>query len=129
MLIFLSPDLAQAVVVEPEDVLAVQQDLAGRRLMQPVQHPHERGLPGAGESHHDEDLARPHIERHVAHGGDAARLLEELAAGQVRVGGSDDPIRLRPVDLPRVATGNRDARRLWQGRTPRPGRTPRRSPL
>ena len=114
-------DLAQPIVVERQDVLSVDQDLAGGRFVQAVQHPHERRLPRARETHHDEDLTRVHVEGHVPDGGHAARLLQELATREVGVGRADDPVGLRPVDLPGVATGNGDLARFVHPHPPLPG--------
>ena len=108
-------------VVERQDVLSVDQDLSGGRFVQAVQHPHERRLPRAGETHHHEDLAGAHVEGHVSDGGHAARLLEELASGEVGVGRADDPVGLRPVDLPGVATGDGDLARFVHPHPPLPG--------
>ena len=90
-----------------EHVLAVDQDLAGGRIVEPVDHPDERGLAGARQPHDDEHLAGRDVERDVAHGRDAPGLLEQRSArGSVGVGRSDDALGLRPVDLPDVAARN-----------------------
>ena len=76
----------------------------GGGVVDPVQHPHEGRLPRARQTHHDEDLARRDVERHVAHGGDAPGLREEVRTRQIRRRGPHDLVRVRAVDLPHVAT-------------------------
>ena len=120
-------DLPEPLVVQQHDVLSVEQHLAGRGIVQPVQHPHEGGLARAGEAHDHEHLARRHVEGHVADGGHAARLLQQLGARQVGVGRADDAVGLRSVDLPDVAARNDVLRRLAQRPPPRLlGRSPTR---
>ena len=75
-------------------------DRARGRLDQADQRADERRLARAREAHDDEHLARPDVERDVADGRDAAGLLAELRARQLRVGRPDDAVRLRAEDLP-----------------------------
>ena len=81
-------------------VAAGDLDLAGRRLDQADQRPHERGLPGAGQPHDDEHLARPDLDGDVPHRRDAARLLEQFPPREVGVGRPDHAVGLRAEDLP-----------------------------
>ena len=60
-------------------------DRSGGRLDQPDQRADERRLARPRQAHDHEHLAGPDLERHVADGGDAARLLAQLAAREVGV--------------------------------------------
>ncbi len=113
--------LAEPLVVEHQDVLPVEEHAPGGRVVQAVQHPHERRLARAGQAHDHEDLTRGDVERDVADGDDASGLQLELGPGEVGVGGADDAVGLRAVDLPDVAARNRGLRRVAQ-RTPSPRR-------
>ena len=120
-------DLAQTIVVERDDVLAVDQHLTRRRVVQPVDHAHERRLARARQSHHDEDLALGDVEGDVAHRGHAPGLREQFTTRQVGVGRAYDFVGLGSVDLPHVAT-----RRPWRSASrprcaPPPGSGPRRT--
>ena len=86
MLILRAADLAQALVVELQHVLAVDQDLTGGGLVQPVEHPHQRRLPEPESPMTTKTSPGRHVERDVAHGGDAAGLLQELGPGEVASG-------------------------------------------
>ena len=92
--------LAQLCRTGCRHVLATDPDRSRRRLDQPDERADERRLPRAREPHHDEDLARPDVERHVPDGGDAAGLLAERRPRQLRVRGPEDAVRLRAEDLP-----------------------------
>ena len=102
----LPAELPQAIIARLQDVLAVDQDLAGGRLMDPVDHADEGRLAGAGEPHDHEDLAQGDVERHVPNRGDASGLLQELLAREQRIRGADDALGLRSVHLPDVAARN-----------------------
>ena len=82
------------------DVTAGDLDAPGRRLDQADERAHERRLAGAGEAHDDEHLSRPDLERDVADGDDAPRLLAQLPARKIGVRGSDEPFGVRAEDLP-----------------------------
>src|SRR5262249_678513 len=101
-----APELAQIRAAQRHHVLAVDLDLAGGRLDQPDERPHERRLPRAGEAHDNDDLARPDVEREVADGGDTAVLLAELGAGELGVERADDAAGMPPEDLPDPCRAN-----------------------
>ena len=94
------PELPQLGLAGGADVVPRDLDRPRGRLDEPDQRSHERRLPGAREPHHDEHLARPDLDRDVADGDDAPRLLAQLAAGQVGVLGADEALPARPEDLP-----------------------------
>ncbi|MNG19896.1 hypothetical protein D3C84_1041060 [compost metagenome] len=71
-------ELAQGLRAVAQDVLAIDQDLAAAGLDQPVDMPHERGLAGAGQAHHHEDLARANGQRQVVDADHAAGSLQHL---------------------------------------------------
>ena len=98
-----APQVAELALAGLDDVVAVHHDLAGGRLDEPGQQPDQRGLPGAGEAHHDEDLAGRYVERHVLDADHAAGLLLEVGATQTLVGCPDDLVRALAEDLPEVA--------------------------
>ena len=83
----LPADLTEALIVELHDVLAVDQHLAGGRVVQPVDHADERGLARAGQPHHHEDLALRDVERDVADGRHAARSSPGAPAGRAIASG------------------------------------------
>jgi hypothetical protein len=65
---------AQLRVGQCVDVVAVDQDAAGRRLDQAVQHAHQGRLARTGQAHDDEDLASFNGKRGVEHADGACRL-------------------------------------------------------
>ena len=75
-----SPELAESFGTDREHVLAVDHDLAGRRIVEPVDHPTRALLPRARQPHDDEDLAGRDVERDVLDRGYAAGLLEQLGS-------------------------------------------------
>ena len=95
-----APGVEQGRVGHAGDVLAVELDGARGRLDQPGQQPHQRGLAGAGEPHHHEDLAGRHVEGDVADADDVAGLLLQLLAREVGLVGADDLVGARAEDLP-----------------------------
>ena len=60
------------------DVVAVEEDSAGRRLDEPGEAADQRRLAAAGQAHDDEDLAGLDVERHVADGDREAGQLAEV---------------------------------------------------
>jgi hypothetical protein len=64
-----------------QQILAVEQDLARRRLDQARQAPHERRLARARQPHDDEDLALADLEIDVAHGRDEPRARSVARSG------------------------------------------------
>jgi hypothetical protein len=76
--------LAESFGTDREHVLAVDHDLAGRRVVEPVDHPDQRRLPRARQAHDDEDLAGRDVERDVLDRGYAAGLLEQLGSWEIR---------------------------------------------
>ena len=133
--------LAQLRRVGGHHVAAEDRDLAGGRLDQPDQRPHERRLARARQAHDDEHLAGPDLEPDVAHGDGVAGLVAQLGAREVRVRAADDPLGIRAEHLPdaaraeerlaapvhrvrRLRRGRRGLRRLCAGRyISHPGRT------
>ena len=90
--------------VRREDVLALEDELAGGRLDQPGQAAHQGRLAGAGQAHDDEDLAGGDVEAHVADGGRAAGAVDQLAPRQGRqLRGRAGTCCLGPEHLPQVA--------------------------
>lgn len=81
---------AQPGGVHGEDVLAVDGQASGGGLDEPGQTAYEGGLAGAGQAHHDEDLALADVEGDIADGGGAAGALAQFGGGQVGVGGAGD---------------------------------------
>ena len=81
-------------------VLTGDLDRPRGRLDQADQRANERRLARAGKTHHDEDLARPDLERHVGDGCHATGLRPQLRARQIGVGRADDAVGLRAEDLP-----------------------------
>ena len=84
-----------------EQVLAVEQYLARRRLDQSRQAAHQRGLARTGQAHDDEDLAAPNAQVHGADGGNEAPGDQQFGVGTwpergQMFGGA------RPEDLPDV---------------------------
>ena len=68
--------------------------------IEPGQAAHERRLAAARQAHDDEHLAVVDVEVDAADGGHVAGARFQLAAREVGVGRVDDPLRLRPEDLP-----------------------------
>jgi len=104
-------EVAEPLRVRLADVLAVEADLAERRLDEPGEAPDERRLAAAREAHHDEDLARPDVERDVPDRRGPAVLLEGGVDGLRVRGGGAGPREARfgrAEDLPEVA--DRDGR-------------------
>src|SRR2546421_505069 len=60
--------------VEPGDVLALEEDPAGGRLDQPVDHLHRGGLAAARRTHQRDQFALGHLEGQVADGGRSIRV-------------------------------------------------------
>ena len=114
MLILLAPELAEPLVVQPQHVLAVDQDLARRRVVEPVDHPDQCGLARARQPHDHEDLAlaRRRTRRRAPRPRSRSSRGARPRAGRVRR--ADDALGVRPVDLPDVAARDRDARLLGQ---------------
>ena len=98
--------LPQLRAVGLHDVMTGDLDAPRRRLDQADERPHERRLAGAGEAHDDEHLSRPDLERDVADGDDAPRLLAQLTARKIGVRGSDEPFGVRAEDLPDALGAN-----------------------
>src|SRR5918996_478558 len=96
----MAPELAKLGLARRDHVVPRDLDRSGRRLDQPDQRAYEGRLPGAGEAHDDEHLARPDLDRHVADGHHAAGLLPQLAAREAGVGRSDEALASRPEHLP-----------------------------
>ena len=93
-------ELQELVAGRGDHVAPVELDASGGRLDQANQRPDERRLARAGEAHDDEHLAGVHLERDVAHCGDAAGLLAQLCARQIRVGRADHLVGVPSEDLP-----------------------------
>ena len=105
--------LAELGAAGSHDVPAGDADLSGTRLDQPDQRPDERGLARAGEAHDHEDLAGMDLDRDVAHGDHAARLLAQLTAWELALGRSDELVAMRAEHLPdALGTDDRLAVRL-----------------
>ena len=98
-----APQVTQLGLAGLHHVTPVDDHLAGGRLDQPGQTAHQRGLAGAGEPHHHEDLAGRYVEGDVADTDDAAGPLLDLRARPLRLGRADDPVRPPAEDLPQVA--------------------------
>lgn len=64
---FAAPPQGQGLTGQSGDVLAVDDDAAGRGLDQAVAAPHEGGLAAAGQAHDDHDLAFLHGEGDIGH--------------------------------------------------------------
>ena len=97
-----APQLAEALGAGRGDVLAVDEDLARRRLDQARQAADERRLARAREPHDDEQLAAGDRERDVPHGRHVADA-GQLGPGQVGHRRADDALWPRPEHLPDVA--------------------------
>src|SRR6185369_10639992 len=100
------PELAELRLVGLPDVVAVEQDLAERRLDQAGEAADERRLTAARQAHDDEDLAGLDVERDVADRDRRAGPLPELLARLVgrRRGGLAFR---RAEDLPEAADRDR----------------------
>lgn len=97
---------AQPRLVHGADVLAVDDDRAGRRLDEPGQTAYEGRLARAGQAHDDEDLALAHIEAHVPDGGRAAGTGPEFGRAEGReLGVGGDAVGLGAEDLPQPVDG------------------------
>src|SRR5664279_5333122 len=64
------------------DVLAVEQDAAFVRGLEPGQHPQQRGLAAAAGAEQREKLAGPNVERQPVHRAEAAELLHHRVDAQ-----------------------------------------------
>ena len=86
-------------------------DLSRRRLDEADERADERRLTRSRETHDDEDLARPHLDRDVANRDDAAGLAAELTPRKKCVRRSDEATGVRPEHLPHpLGTNDRRAR-------------------
>ena len=68
-----APQPDQLLRAGQQEILAVEQYLAGGRLDQAGKAAHQRRLAGAGQAHDDETLAGEDGEFDVGHGGDQSR--------------------------------------------------------
>src|SRR5690606_31310881 len=89
-----------------EDVLVVDQQLAGGRLEQPVDAAHERRLAGAGQAHDHEDLALADLERDVGDRHHAAGFLEDLILVGARREALQGALGRLPKDLGQMSHAN-----------------------
>src|SRR6202043_2872424 len=62
-----------------QDALALHQDVAGARLVEPGEAVEQRGLAGAVRADQAEDLALMHVERHAIQRDDAAEHDADVA--------------------------------------------------
>src|SRR5690606_6460647 len=67
-----------------EDALAIHQNVAATRLIEPAEAVEERCLAGAVGSDEAEDLPLPHVERHAVQRDDAAEYHADVADGEQR---------------------------------------------
>ena len=114
--------LAHRLERESPQVLAVERDDAGRRVVEPHEQPRERGLARAARADDRQRLARPRLERDVADGvdgragvavGDAAQRHEPVGVGErtrVRPVGDGGAL-LEQLDDPLGARGGGEHRR------------------
>src|SRR5690606_42094485 len=69
-----APEGAQLLAAHPQHVVAVNKDLAGGRLHEPVDVTNEGGLAGTRKAHHHENLASLDVERDVVEDRKSTRL-------------------------------------------------------
>ena len=91
------PQRSHPLGAEVADVLAVEDDPAGRGLVQAQQRPAERGLAAARLAHQPERLAAPDIERDAVHRLDVADVAVEHDAAL------DREVDLEVLDLDQIA--------------------------
>ena len=60
--------MAKLILAGGANVLAVEHDVPGRWLDQPVDAAQQRGFTGAGQADNDQELAVGHGERHIVKG-------------------------------------------------------------
>src|SRR5215204_97685 len=85
-----APQLGQAAVVQPGDLLAVDPHLAAGRMVEPGEHMHQRRLPGAGWTDDRRQLAPGKRQRDIAESLDRGRPFAVLLA---KVRAANDPVR------------------------------------
>ena len=92
------------------DPLAVDDDVARGRVLEPGDHAQQRRLAAAGRADEDDELALAHVERDALHHVDVAEAFDDVAQGKLTHGAS--PSRLSGQD-PRgaAAAGIGSARR------------------
>ncbi|MDR6447793.1 hypothetical protein J2794_003911 [Paraburkholderia terricola] len=94
--------------------MAFENDLARRRLDQPVEQSNQRRLAGTREAHDDKNLARLNAEADVVDSDHVAGLLENLVAAKALLDQIGGTLGLRPEDFRQVfnrknvGPGNRD---------------------
>ncbi|MNO69815.1 hypothetical protein D3C76_606760 [compost metagenome] len=107
----LGAHLAQRPGVQPVDIRAIDQNLAGGGLDQPVDVADEGRLARAGQPHDAEDLAFPDAEVGIGHPNDTSVLIEDfLLAQPFGLDGGESLIGPRAKNLPDVATFDRRRR-------------------
>lgn len=82
---------------EAEDFVAVDGDASGCGFYQARDAANQRGLAAAGEPHHDEGLAGPHLERDAVHGSEVSFHLALTVFQRL-----DRFFRLRAIDFPEI---------------------------
>ena len=108
---------AKALLARLADVLAVEIDRAEGRLDQAGQTADECRLAAPGQAHHDEDLARPDVERDVLDGDGAALGLDrgrDLLGVRRRAVAWQLPFG-RPEDLPEATDRDRGSAGIRRG--------------
>ncbi len=98
--------LDQLFVAHADDVLVIDQHLAGGRLDQPVQHAHHGRLARSRQAHDDEDLALDDVEAGVLHADRRAGLLEDLLLVETLLDQLHGLLRLGSEDLVEVLNAN-----------------------
>ena len=101
-----APEVHQRLGIELEHVLALDDDLAVRRVDQPVEMPDQRRLARSRQAHDDEDLALFDVERDVVQAERVAGLPEELVLAHPGLDLRQDAGRVGAEDFRDVADGD-----------------------
>ena len=97
--------VAKGLPVELGDVFAVEQDLAGRGLDEPVQAADHGGLAAAGQAHDHEGLALFDVEAGAVDGHGAAGFGKDFALGQALLDQGQGPLRIGTEDFRQISDG------------------------
>ena len=95
-------NVPQLLLAHGEQVIAVDVDLAARRLNEAANAANERRLAAAGQAHYDKGLSLAYVEGDVPDGENAPGLRQHLLPGQGRVNGVRNIPCSVPIHFPQV---------------------------